>query len=274
METYEKGVFRVEDFKCSKYPEGFEASFGNNEAGVTLAELIRDREGIGDLLAEGTRKASAQVDAERGSETFKWAMNIKGLETPGYDARALKTFAVGLAAGTRGGCHNRSAAYDPDIQGEVNRFTVDETRGRIAREAEEYAAVYDALPLCKFIRRCFTGKADRAGAWPSIAKLINATTGWDFGYDDVDLIGERAHTIKKAFNIREGWTRADDHLPWRWQHEAMQEGASAGHVVSEEELEYLKDIYYEAKGWTKEGLIPKEKLVALGMEDVAQEIGV
>jgi len=274
METFERGIFTKEDFKCAKYPDGFEPHFGNAEAAVTLTEMIRDREGIGDLLAEGTKRASAQVDAERGTETYKWAMNIKGLETPGYDARGLKTFALGLAVGTRGACHNRTAAYDPDIKGQVDRFSIDETRGELAKSTEEYAAVYDTLPLCKFIRRCFTGKADRAGAWPAIAQLINATTGWDFDYDDVELIGERAHTIKKAFNIREGWTRADDHLPYRWMHDPMKEGPSAGHVVSEEELEYLKDIYYEAKGWTKEGLIPKEKLIALGMDDVAEEIGV
>jgi aldehyde:ferredoxin oxidoreductase len=275
MECYEKGVFTEEDFKCEKYPEGFEAKFGSGEAMVTLVEMIAHREGtMGDLLAEGTKRASAKVDEERGTETYQWAMNIKGLELPGYDARALKTFSVGLAAGVRGGCHNRSAAYDPDIKGDVDRFSVDETRGELAKSTEEYAAVYDTLPLCKFIRRCFTGKADRAGAWPAIAKLINATTGWDFDYDAVDLIGERTHTIKKAFNIREGWTRADDHLPWRWHHEPMKEGASAGHVVTEEELEYLKDLYYAAKGWTKEGLIPKEKLVELGMDDVAEEIGV
>jgi aldehyde:ferredoxin oxidoreductase len=254
---------------------GFEAKFGNGEAMVTLVEMIAQRDGyMGDLLAEGTKRASAKVDEERGTETYQWAMNIKGLELPGYDARALKTFSVGLAAGVRGGCHNRSAAYDPDIKGDVDRFSVDETRGELAKSTEEYAAVYDTLPLCKFIRRCFTGKADRAGAWPAIAKLINATTGWDFDYDAVDLIGVRAHTIKKAFNIREGWTRADDHLPWRWHHEPMKEGASAGHVVTEEELEYLKDLYYKAKGWTNEGLIPKEKLVELGMDDVAEEIGV
>jgi aldehyde:ferredoxin oxidoreductase len=274
METFEKGIFKKEDFKCAKYPEGFEPNFGNAEAAVTLAEMIRDREGIGDLLALGSRKASQKVDAERGSETYKWAINVKGLEAPGYDVRGLKTFALGAAVGTRGGCHNRSGAYDPDIQGEVDRFSVDDKRGELARESEEYAAVYDALPLCKFIRRCFTGKADRAGAWPAIAQLINATTGWNFEYADIDLIGERAHTIKKAFNIREGWTRKDDTLPWRWMHEPMKEGASAGHVVSEEELEYMKDLYYKAKGWTKDGLIPKEKLVALGMDDVAEAIGV
>ena len=274
METFEKGVFTKEDFKCAKYPDGFELAFGADDEAVTVAEMIRDREGIGDLLALGTKRASAKLDKERGSESWKWAMQIKGLECPGYDARALKTFALGLAAGVRGGCHNRSAAYDPDIKGAVDRFTVDDTRGELAKSTEEYAAVYDTLPLCKFIRRCFTGKADRAGAWPAIAKLINATTGWSFEYDDVDLIGERAHTIKKAFNIREGWTQEDDHLPWRWQNEEFTDGASAGHHVSMEELDYLKKIYYEAKGWTPEGLIPKEKLVSLGMDDVAEEIGV
>jgi aldehyde:ferredoxin oxidoreductase len=274
MECYEKGVFKKEEFKSEKYPEGFEAKFGNGEAMVALTEMIAHREGIGDLLAEGVKRASAKIDEERGTETYKWAMHIKGLELPGYDARSLKTFAGGLATGVRGGCHNRSAAYDPDIKGDVDRFTVDETRGELAKSTEEYAAVYDTLPLCKFIRRCFTGKADRAGAWPAIANLINATTGWEFDYDAVDLIGERAHTIKKAFNIREGWKREDDHLPWRWHHEPMEEGASAGYVVTEDELEYLKDLYYAAKGWTKDGLIPKKKLVELGMKDVADEIGV
>ena len=274
MESYERGVLKKEDFKCAQFPEGIELNFGNGEGAVAVAKMIRDREGIGDLLAEGTRIASKAIDEERGTESHKWAMNIKGLECPGYDARGLKTFSVGLAVGTRGGCHNRSAAYDPDIQGEVNRFTVDETRGRVASESEEYAAVYDTLPLCKFIRRCFTGKADRAGAWPSIAKLINATTGWNYDYDDVDLIGIRAHTIKKAFNIREGWTTEDDDLPWRWKHDPMTKGASAGYVVTDEELAYLKDIYYKAKRWTADGMLPKELLVELGMPDVAEQIGV
>jgi len=274
METFEKGIFKKEDFKCKKYPDGFEMKFGNSEAAVTTAEMIRDREGIGRLLSEGTRIASRTIDQERGTETWKWAMQAKGLETAGYDARGLKTFSLGSAVGVRGPCHNRTASYDPDIQGEVDRFSVDEKRGQLAKDTEEYAAVYDTLPLCKFIRRCFTGKADRAGAWPTIAQLINATTGWDFKYEDIDLIGERAHTIKKSFNIREGWRRSDDDLPWRWKHEPMTKGPSAGYVTTDEELEYMKDTYYEAKGWTKEGLIPKKKLIELGMPDVAEQIGV
>ncbi len=274
METFEKGIFKKEDFKCEKYPDGFELRFGNGEAAVATAEMIRDKEGIGKVLSEGTRMASQIIDKERGTETWKWTMQAKGLETAGYDGRGLKTFSLGSAVGVRGPCHNRTAAYDPDIQGEVDRFKVDDTRGRLAKDTEEYAAVYDTLPLCKFIRRCFTGKADRAGAWPTIAQLVNATTGWNLQYEDIDLIGERAHTIKKAFNIREGWKRADDDIPYRWKHDPMTKGPSAGHVVTDEELEYMKDLYYEAKGWTNDGMIPKKKLQELGMPDVADAIGV
>ena len=274
MESFERGVLKKEDFKCAKFPEGIELNFGNGEGAVAVAEMIRDREGLGNLLAEGTRIAAAKIDEDRGTNSRNWAMNIKGLECPGYDARALKTFSVGLATGTRGGCHNRSAAYDPDIKGETDRFTVDETRGEVAARSEEYAAVYDTLPLCKFIRRCFTGKADRAGAWPAIASLINATTGWNFDYDAVDAVGVRSHEMKKAFNIREGWTSKDDDLPWRWKNEDFKEGASAGTHVTQEELDYLKLIYYKAKGWTAEGLIPKQHLIDLGMADVAEVIGV
>jgi len=274
MESYERNVLTKEDFKCEKFPDGFELKFGDGEAAVTCAEMILTKEGIGALLSNGTRIASETIDKERGTKSYQWAMHSKGLEPAGYEARGLKTFSLGSAVGTRGPCHNRTAAYDPDIKGEVDRFSVDETRGELARSTEEYAAVYDSLPLCKFIRRCFTGKADRAGAWPMIVNLINATTGWSFEYDDIDLIGERAHTIKKAFNIREGWKREDDTLPYRWMNEPMTKGPSAGHFTSHEELEYMKDLYYKAKGWTKDGMIPKEKLASLGMPDVAEQVGV
>ena len=63
-------------------------------------------------------------------------------------------------------------------------------------------------------------------------------------------------------------------LPYRWMNEPMTIGPSAGHVVNDEELEYLKEIYYKAKGWTRKDLIPKAKLIDLGMPDVAEEIGV
>ena len=100
MECYDRGVLKKEDFACAKYPEGIELTFGNGEGAFAVAEMIRDREGIGDLLAEGSKIASEKIDAERGTESYKWAVHVKGLESAGYDARSLKTFSLGLAAGT------------------------------------------------------------------------------------------------------------------------------------------------------------------------------
>ena len=78
MENFEKGIFKKEDFISKKYPDGFELRFGNGEAAVATAEMIRDREGIGKILSEGTRMASQIIDKERGTETWKWTMQAKG----------------------------------------------------------------------------------------------------------------------------------------------------------------------------------------------------
>jgi aldehyde:ferredoxin oxidoreductase len=165
MECYRKGVLKKEELRQQSHPEGLELHFGNGDAAVAVAEMIRDQEGIGKLLAQGTRIASKVIDEERGTETYKWAVNTKGLESAGYDARTLKTFALGLATGTRGGCHNRSAAYDPDMKGETNRFTVDENpRSRLAADSEEYAARLRYAAFVQVHSALFHRKADRAGA--------------------------------------------------------------------------------------------------------------
>ena len=98
-------------------------------------------------------------------------------------------------------------------------------------------------------------------------------TGIAFTKEDVKAVAERSWNLKKAFNIREGWTKADDWLPGRWLKDPMPSGGSKGAYVKEDQLRTMIDAYYEARGWTKEGLIPKEKLNALGLDDIAKEIG-
>ena len=133
---------------------------------------------------------------------------------------------------------------------------------------EEFAAVFDIVMLCKFLRGCF------ADAYEEIPVLYSLTTGIEMTPDDLRKAAERAHTIKKAFNIREGWKKEDDWLPPRFMKDPIKEGASKGSYVKPEELRMMIDTYYEARGWTPEGLIPKEKLVELGLDDIAEELGV
>jgi len=258
MECYERGILSKEDF------DGLEPNFGNDEAAVTLLDKIAHREGIGDLLAEGVKRASAKVG--KGSAAF--AMHSKGLEMPGYDVRSLKTFAMGLAVGTRGACHNRSLAYELDIKGTVDRFTVDHERGRLAKEKEDFACILDCMVICKFLRNCFDDFEQE------VAQIYTMVTGIPMTAEGIAAVGERVWNLKKAFNIREGWKKADDWLPARALEDPVPSGPAKGSVITAEELRMEIDDYYAARGWTPEGLIPKAKLIELGLDDVAEAIGV
>ena len=258
MECFQRGVLTKEDFG------GLEPDWGNHEAVAELVRMIAYREGIGDLLAEGTKRAAAKV----GKGSDHWAINVKGLECSGHDLRGLKTFAAGASVCPRGPCHNRSLAYEPDTKGKVDRLTADETRGGLIKDTEEYAAVFDIVMLCKFLRGCFND------IYEEIPQLYTFTTGIEMTPDDLRQAAERTVTLKKAFNIREGWKKEDDWLPPRFLKDPIREGASKGSVVKPEELRMMIDTYYEARGWTSEGLIPKQKLVDLGLDDIAEEIGV
>jgi aldehyde:ferredoxin oxidoreductase len=231
---------------------------------IKLVEMIAKREGIGDMLAEGSKRAAKKIG--KGSEHF--AMNVKGLECAGYDGRGFQTYALGCAVGTRGPCHNRSLAYEPDASGKVDRLKTDPARGAIAKECEETAALFDTTMLCKFIRNCFKD------AWTEVAELYSLTTGIQVTAADLHKAMERSWNLKKAFNIREGWTRDDDWLPGRWTKDPMPEGGSKGAYVKPEGLKEMIDAYYLARGWTPEGLIPKAKLIELGLEDIADQVGV
>jgi len=258
MECLQRGILTKEDFG------GLEPIWGNHQAVVALVKQIANREGIGDLLAEGSKRAAAEVG--KGSEHF--AMNVKGLETSGYDARGLQTFALGCAVGTRGPCHNRSLAYESDTKGVVDRLKGDATRGPLAKEAEEFAGVFDMVMLCKFIRNCFKD------IWTEIPQLYTYATGIPLTAAELKQAAERAWNLKKAFNIREGWKKEDDWLPARWTEDPMPEGGSKGAFVKPEELRIMLQSYYAARGWTPEGLIPKAKLIELGLEDIAEDVGV
>jgi aldehyde:ferredoxin oxidoreductase len=257
MECFQRGILTKEDFG------GVEPVWGNHQAVFDLVKKIAYREGIGDLLAEGTKRAAAKVG--KGSEHF--AMNVKGLEAAGYDARGFQTFALGCAVGTRGPCHNRSLAYEADAKGTVDRLSGGPERGMIAAEAENFAGVLDTMMFCKFIRNCFKD------LYQDVPALYAYTTGISMTADEVKEIGERSWNIKKAFNIREGWTKDDDWLPGRWLKDPMPSGGSKGAYVKPEVLREMISAYYKARDWTPEGLIPKAKLIALGLDDIAKDIG-
>ena len=254
MECFENGLLTAND------ADGIDLRFGDGRALLAALQMVAHRTSLGDLLAEGSRRASETL--ENGSQN--WAMHVKGLEMPGYEPRSLKTMALALAVSTRGACHNRSSAYEADFSNRVDRLTVDDERGRITMEGEDYSAVLDSLIWCKFLRKAFD---DFYGESASIYERL---TGWATTSDDLAQAGERINNLKKLFNIREGWTRADDTLPERVFVEALPNGAVKGVGLNRADVDMMIDGYYRARGWTEDGLIPYEKIDALELRDVVQ----
>jgi aldehyde:ferredoxin oxidoreductase len=229
--------------------------FGDGASVVAAIAAIARREGVGDLLAEGSSRAAAAT----GQGSAYWAMHVKGLELPGYDPRSLKTMALGLAVSPRGACHNRSGAYEADFSGEVDRFAADARRGALVAASEDFAAVLDSLIVCKFLRKCFDDFYGQA------ASLLEGVTGWRFTAEDLRRTGERIHTLKKVFNIRERWRPEDDWLPERLFREPLATGVAAGVGLSPGELREMLKGYYQAREWDENGFVPAWKLEALGI---------
>ena len=253
MDCYENGIL------SQKEMDGIDAHFGNAEAMVQLVEKIGKREGIGEILADGVKVAAGKIG--KGSE--KLAAHIKGVEVTGYDLRCLKTAALGFAVSFRGADHNRHGAYAFDVKGKVNRLIAEKGRGKLVRGMEDSYAVIDSLVVCKFSRGTYYREFE------DMSKLYSLVTGSEMTPDGLKLAGERINNIGRLFNIREGLGRKDDTLPYKVMHLPIpDEGPSKGAFVTQEELDLLLDDYYEARGWTREGVPTSEKLKELGMDDL------
>jgi len=255
MECYEKGLLTRED------TGGISLDFGDPDALMAVLGMIAERRGLGDLLAEGSRRASEVVG--RGSQD--WAMVVKSLEMPGYEPRSLKTMALGLAVATRGACHNRSSAYEADFSNTVDRLKADDKRGGITAQGEDFSAILDSLIWCKFLRKAFDD------LYAESATIYEHVTGWPMNADDLRLAGERINNLKKLFNIREGWRPEDDTLPARVLHEKLPTGVAEGTGLTGDELDMMVQSYYRARGWTEDGDIPEDKLRELDLLDLVQE---
>ncbi|MCW4054313.1 MAG: aldehyde ferredoxin oxidoreductase family protein [Candidatus Bathyarchaeota archaeon] len=256
MDCYEHGVITKEQ------TEGIDLSFGNAEALIAIIHKIGKREGwLGNALAEGVEKAAEII----GSDAYKYACHIKGLELPGYDLRTLKTAALGFSVSFRGACHLRNGAYSPDVKGKVNRFKIEPGRGKMIVPDGHVYNVIDSLIVCKFSRGTYyDGNKD-------LANYYTLATGIQMTPEELDKTGERIENLARLFNIREGkGTRAFDTLPWKIKNTPVpDEGPAKGTVVSDEEHQLGLDEYYVARGWTSDGVPTVEKLNELDLGDYA-----
>lgn len=219
--------------------------FGSTEALLSMIEDIGHRRDWGDLLADGTRAAAEKI----GGQSHEFAPHVKGLEIPGYEPRALQAMALGFAVGTRGADHNRSGAYEVDFSPDVGQIDAGSETIEAVVRVENEAVLMDSLILCKFLRGVF---ADRVAG---LAELLKPVTGWDVSSDELLETAGRIVTLKKAYNIDQGWTPAEDTLPLRFFDEPLPEGGSAGARLDPRRLADQITAYNLLRGWTADGYV-------------------
>lgn len=245
MECFENGIISPEQ------AGDLDLRFGNPDALLRIIHKIAGREGLGDLLALGTKGAAEAL----GSSAGQFAMQVKGLELAGYDPRGAKGMALGYATSPRGGCHERGF-----LPGEVFgtppgiRRLDYEGKGLLVKNTQDMVAVKDALGFCVL--------SSAGTSLDAMAAMFSAVTGWETTAPRLLLAGERICNLERLFNLREGFTRADDNLPRRLLEEPIPGPQGEPQTV---DLERLLDDYYQARGWTPEGSPTLETRVRLGL---------
>ncbi|MGQ9720872.1 MAG: aldehyde ferredoxin oxidoreductase family protein [Candidatus Jordarchaeum sp.] len=255
MECYEKGIL------TDKETEGLKLNWGNHEALVKLVEKMGMKEGIGETLSEGVRNASKKLG--KGSEKF--AMHVKGLETPLHEPKGYKGLGLGYATSNRGACHLRPAPQlvemlamaRPELGFDKVAGAYDvEGKGYVIKGLQDFKTTVDSLVLCSFIYDLYAYLPNES------AEMVTAATGYEMEVGELVKIGERIFNLKRLFNVREGVSRKDDTLPKRFLEEKTTKGPTAGQTV---ELEPMLNEYYAARGWDDNGIPTKKKLSELGL---------
>ncbi|MGI5836871.1 MAG: aldehyde ferredoxin oxidoreductase family protein [Chloroflexota bacterium] len=238
MELAERGLL----------PDG--PRFGDAGCLLPLIKAMAYREGLGDELAEG----SARLAARYGSPEL--SMQVKGMEIPAYDPRAMQSQGLAYATSNRGGCHLRANMMGPTILGLPK--LVDRLNGRgqagLAIEIQNLNAVLDSLVLCKF--------GHMGLGEDHYARLLSTVTGHFYSEADMLKVGERIWNLERLYNLRRGFTARDDTLPRRLLEEPASVGPAKGRVV---ELAPMLEEYYRFRGWTRDGVPTERKLADLGL---------
>jgi aldehyde:ferredoxin oxidoreductase len=212
-------------------------TFGSGEAVLRAIDLIGRRKGLGNLLAEGSRRAAHAI----GHDSIAFAPQVKGLEIPGYEPRALQTMALGFAVGARGADHNRSGAYEVDFSNKVDRRNITLDAVSHAIDTEDRAAIMDSMILCKFLRGVFED------FYAESADMLRRVTGWDTTGDELRDTAKRIIKAKRQFNLLAGWTPDEDTLPARFLHTPLPNDPTAS--LSRDRLENLVAEYHRQRGW-------------------------
>jgi aldehyde:ferredoxin oxidoreductase len=251
-------------FITSHDTDGIELTWGDPETIILMVDKIGRRTGLGDVLAEGVRIAAKRIG--KGAEAL--AVHIKGLESPGFDPRGMKGLALAFGVSDRGACHCTGSMHVYETRGDyfgepVDRLAV-EGKAKIVKEVEDRGNVADCFVFCRIYREVYP--------WETIMELIPLLTGFEMSINELRSLGERIVNLSRTFSVKEGVSRKDDYWPDRFFKEPILDGASQGCVLDKGKFDTMLDQYYESRGWDSDGIPKRERLIQLGLEDVADHL--
>ena len=225
-----------------------------------LHDAISDtayRRGLGDDLAEGSYRLAEKLGAP------ELSMSGKKMEMPAYDPRGMQGQGLLYATSNRGACHMRGNMLGPEVLALprlVDRLATQGKAGIVAVH-QDTASVVDSLVICKFTNMAATEE--------HFARLLTALSGRPFTAQDLSQTGERIWNLERLYNLREGFTAADDTLPDRLLNEPVTEGPSAGFTVK---LAPMLQEYYEFRGWDEQGVPLPETLKELELDSLVETL--
>jgi aldehyde:ferredoxin oxidoreductase len=263
MELWERGILTEED------TGGLSLEWGDMEVASKLLEMMAYRQGFGNLLADGVRRAAEVIG--RGSEAY--AMHVKGMEIPAQDGRAQRSMGLAQATASRGADHLKAfptidetgypdearRRYGEEYLPEMAQPLATKHKPFLVKDGEDYGAVIDSVGLCKSGGTFVMAEL----YWDDVAQALEAATGMEMSVERLKRIGERIYNLQRCYNVRHGITRADDRLPRRFTDEPSPSGNARGEVI---DLEPMLDEYYALRGWDVNTGVPQsETLRRLGL---------
>ena len=263
MECYEEGI--IDDETTG----GVKLNFGDAEAMLKTVELIGKREGIGDVLAEGSRRASRVF----GEESRRYLVEVKGQEAPMHEPRLKRGLGLGYAVSPTGADHNHNLhdtvmnarSYDSlrplGIYEEVPVYSLGPDKVRLFKSQMQMRVLANCLSVCQFPPWRFIEYRD----------LVQAVTGWDVSMHELVQVAERTLALARIFNLREGFTREDDWLPPRF-FQPQTSGALSETSVDPAVLRKAVDTYYEMMGWDEDGAPTEGTLYRLSIGWASQHL--
>lgn len=265
MECTERGILSSRD------TDGIDLRFGNADGMIEMIRKIAFREGFGEILADGIKPAAEKIG--KGSE--KYALHIKGQELPLHDPRGKAGVGLGFALSPTGADHIE-APHDTTFMAETPMLNSIKPLGVLApmpatvfgpNKVRQFAhtqpifSFFNCLGICNFSAAPYS-----ATTLPMIAEALEAITGWNTSLYEIMELGERAITMARMFNVREGFTSKDDYLPERL-YETLEAGTEREKKISREQFSDALRMYYEAFGWDSKTGIPTDgRLAFLGLD--------